>query len=170
MAGTPAQNDNNAAGNNDSSRKTVGLLAGWPTPVTNDGTGSMYAYGSTRADGTRPTFLKLPGAAALADPTNNSAQMQAMVASWATPSARDWRSASGSDEFLAGRAEQTCGKPLSEQAFTQVGVPSSGSPAETASTGQLNPAFSLWLMGYPDAWVSCGARAMQSFRKLPNKS
>jgi len=33
MAGTPAQNGNNEAGNNDSSRKTV-HLAGWPTPVT----------------------------------------------------------------------------------------------------------------------------------------
>lgn len=35
MAGTPAQNGNNAAGNNDSSRKTV-ELAGWPTPTTRD--------------------------------------------------------------------------------------------------------------------------------------
>lgn len=32
MAGTPAQNGNNAAGNNDSSRKTI-ALAGWPTPT-----------------------------------------------------------------------------------------------------------------------------------------
>jgi hypothetical protein len=32
MAGTPAQNGNNEAGNNDSSRKTVALAAGWPTP------------------------------------------------------------------------------------------------------------------------------------------
>jgi len=40
MAGTPAQNGNNAAGNNDSSRKTVDLvswhLAGWPTPTVAD--------------------------------------------------------------------------------------------------------------------------------------
>ncbi len=39
MAGTPAQNGNNAAGNNDSSRKTVEVvswhLAGWPTPTCN---------------------------------------------------------------------------------------------------------------------------------------
>lgn len=35
MAGTPAQNGNNAAGNNDSSRKTV-ELAGWPTPTAED--------------------------------------------------------------------------------------------------------------------------------------
>src|SRR5690606_5998448 len=33
MAGTPAQNGNNAAGNNDSSRKTVAVLSGWPTPT-----------------------------------------------------------------------------------------------------------------------------------------
>lgn len=32
MAGTPARNGNNEAGNNDSSRKTV-ELAGWPTPT-----------------------------------------------------------------------------------------------------------------------------------------
>jgi hypothetical protein len=35
MAGTPAQNGNNEAGNNDSSRKTV-ALAGWPTPRANE--------------------------------------------------------------------------------------------------------------------------------------
>jgi len=36
MAGTPAQNGNNAAGNNDSSRRTV-ELATWPTPRAADG-------------------------------------------------------------------------------------------------------------------------------------
>ncbi len=36
MAGTPAQNGNNAAGNNDSSRRTVELAA-WPTPRAADG-------------------------------------------------------------------------------------------------------------------------------------
>jgi hypothetical protein len=29
----------------------------------------------------------------------------------------------------------------------------------------LNPRFSLWLQGYPDAWSSCGARAMRSCRR-----
>ncbi len=37
MAGTPAQNGNNAAGNNDSSRKTVAVCSGWPTPRAADG-------------------------------------------------------------------------------------------------------------------------------------
>jgi hypothetical protein len=63
MAGTPAQNGNNAAGNTDSSRKTV-ELCGWQTPVVNDSTGSQYAYSS--GDKSRP-YLKLPGEALLTD-------------------------------------------------------------------------------------------------------
>jgi hypothetical protein len=43
MAGTPAQNGNNAAGNTDSSRKTVDL-ASWPTTTTQDSSASR-AYG-----------------------------------------------------------------------------------------------------------------------------
>ena len=37
MAGTPAQNGNNAAGNNDSSRKTVWLVENGPARITADG-------------------------------------------------------------------------------------------------------------------------------------
>ena len=37
MAGTPAQNGNNEAGNNDSSRKTVAVLSGWPAVTTMTG-------------------------------------------------------------------------------------------------------------------------------------
>lgn len=33
---------------------------------------------------------------------------------------------------------------------------------ECQALGQLNPEFSLWLMGYPTEWHSCGVRAMQS--------
>lgn len=44
MAGTPAQNGNNAAGNNDSSRKTVAVVnwSGWATPKACDGKGNAY--------------------------------------------------------------------------------------------------------------------------------
>jgi hypothetical protein len=43
MAGTPAQNGNNAAGNNDSSRKTV-ELAGWATPVVQQANGTPERF------------------------------------------------------------------------------------------------------------------------------
>jgi len=48
MAGTPAQNGNNEAGNTDSSRKTV-ALAGWPTPQATQGPNNS----ENRGDGSR---------------------------------------------------------------------------------------------------------------------
>src|SRR5690606_15011007 len=44
------------------------------------------------------------------------------------------------------------------------GATRSGCHAPTEKCGVLNPDLSLWLMGYPDAWLSCGVRAMQSFQ------
>jgi hypothetical protein len=35
---------------------------------------------------------------------------------------------------------------------------------------KLNPRFSLWLMGYPGEWASCGVRAMQSCHKSRRSS
>lgn len=45
MAGTPAQNGNNAAGNNDSSRRTVWLLATWPTARSSDADKAVRTLG-----------------------------------------------------------------------------------------------------------------------------
>lgn len=42
------------------------------------------------------------------------------------------------------------------------GQNATGSPAGTTNPGQLNPAHSRWLMGYPPAWDDCGVTAMQS--------
>ncbi|QJI52965.1 hypothetical protein XccvBFoX4_gp11 [Xanthomonas phage FoX4] len=99
---------------------------------------------------------------------------------WPTPAARDWKSASGSEEFLKARALQKRGKPLSEEVFVQIsprairytasGQILNGSNLEVGNSGQLNPEHSRWLMGYPRAWQRCVVTAMQSFRKSPKVS
>ena len=45
-----------------------------------------------------------------------------------------------------------------------------GFTAGMTSGGQLNPEHSRWLMGYPAAWGSCGATAMQSIRTSSRRS
>lgn len=84
--------------------------------------------------------------------------LQAQLSTWQTPTVND---AKGSDySYNRGNKESVTLK-LPGQAKLS-GPMSSGSPAETASPGQLSPAFSLWLMGYDTPWESAGLRALRS--------
>jgi hypothetical protein len=95
--------------------------------------------------------------------------------SWATPTVTQ---AGGTPEQFLERKRRTraCGVVLTDlalQARTWIpGVSASGSTASTASvaSSQLNPRFSLWLMGYPIAWASCGEAVMRSSRKSQPRS
>ena len=119
--------------------------------------------------------------------TLNSASKAATP--WATPSARDWRDGRASQETMDKNA-----RPLNEQAVWNMphcprqngsdnskstylerqtfGLIPTGSNAQTGKPGafQLNPAFSLWLQGFPIEWSNCADRAMQSFHPLRRRS
>jgi hypothetical protein len=142
MAGSPATDNYNEAGNNDSSRKTVELVeaAPWITPQAHDTT----VRGNTNADHHYAPH----------DLSNQALTVE--TASWSTPRANKWGfpDAYGSHE-----------KPLPIS-----GPTSNGSPAATARRGQLNPDFSRWLMGYATGHLSCAPTATPSSRKSRRNS
>lgn len=106
-------------------------LAGWATPAAQE------------AGGTPEQFLaRKERAVASGAKLGVSLTSLSLQAAWSTPRANKWGfpDSHGSHEA-----------PVS-------GTTSSGSPAGTASSdrpGQLNPAFSAWLMGYSEAWLAC---------------
>jgi hypothetical protein len=130
-------------------------FAGWATPAhrdykSNSGTDEFHA---ARAAQTRGKPL--------------SEQVDTLISGWATPAHRDGEHCSGQSERTGGRKSN-----LTDQAT--LGQEPSGSPASTGRRGALNPAFSLWLMGYPPQWMASApsaasarsvARATPSSRK-----
>jgi hypothetical protein len=73
-----------------------------------------------------------------------------MLGPWASPATRAYRFANLKTYEERGGGKK--GEQLNNQAVHLSGPPANGCPAGTGSGGQLNPAFSLWLMGYPAEW------------------
>ena len=153
---------------------TIAEMAGWATPTRNDQrqyseeslqemveTGNVGGHGkdlnaqAQLAGWATPRSISENMGARTGSPdraVNHRGRLedQVMPAGWATPSARDFKSESATEEFNQKRDEHPRGKPLSYQ----VGKAMSSSTVQTENTGQLNPVFVCWLQGYPEGWES----------------
>ena len=115
----------------------------WPTPQAHDASRRM---GQVSRTGGRSRNL----------------EDYVTLASWPTPTALS----SATEDY--NEAGDSCN--LRKTRLLVSGPTATGSPAETAKPGQLNPAHSRWLMGYPRAWDDCAVTAMPSCPKSPPRS
>jgi len=124
--------------------------SGWPTPTTPSG-GQSVPLGTT-ASGLRPDGSKATVT------LENVVQMSG----WHTPTLRDFRTPHSAS--LDERGWKSKGESLGNQVIHE-GPALTGSSAEMARIGRLNPAHARWLMRLPPVWDDCGITAMPSTRK-----
>jgi hypothetical protein len=130
-------------------------LASWVSPRAQDGErgGSMseamkWAVGAPRPSGAQRG-------------TSLTEQTQ-LIASWPTTSTRDYKGGYQGGRMRNGKISHDV---LDVVAQLTSGLTVTGSPAATEKPGQLNPAHSRWLMGYPAEWDACAPTATPSSRK-----
>lgn len=155
----------------DDSTSTQAFLAGWPTPVVNDKTGSKYAYSG--GDHSKKV-LKLPGVVDLTGwPTPTAMGAGAVDLERLEERRRQCKERQGNGNGFGLTLDQAAALMMAHEGparLTASGEMLTGSTAGMESGGQLNPAHSRWLMGYPPGWCASAVTAMQSCRKPQRRS
>ena len=174
MAGSPATETYNMAGNSDYSRRVVELSA-WPSPTKGNGDGGQSMANASPTGQTedgRKITVSLPGVADLSGwptttrrdwkdggeqpnvPLNALLGRVAWLSGWPPPRAEDAgclgeRKSRGVTDTLTAVSRLTSDGPAR---LTVSGKILTGSSAETASGGQLSPELSRRLQGLPSIW------------------
>jgi len=129
----------------------VARFASWPTPKESDSDkGVRTMRGAEKELERKGPGSDLPTMAA---------------ATWATPTSRDLKD--GACDLANVPVNALLGR---RARLTDSGATPSGSHAETAKRGQLNPALSRWLQAFPQEWCDCADMAMRSMPKRHGSS
>lgn len=136
-------------------------------PLTNWQTPTVCSIGarSTQSMQKRTEVRKKTGRNSTA-PGNLAEQISLYLTAWPTPTTRDHKDGKECPNVplnsLLGRVVWQADQPIR---ITGSGQVLTGSDAGMESSGQLNPAHSRWLMGFPPEWDACAVTAMPSSRK-----
>ena len=143
-------------------------MGSWVTPQAQDGErGAAMGEAMKQAMGeTRPS-------GAHRGPKLNEQAL--LTASWPTPMEHEARlgfqnrmtGAKGTQKSLTTVVVESLAPDNDPRLSGQTAI---GSPAATEKPGQLNPAHSRWLMGYPAEWDACAPTATPSSRKSRKSS
>ena len=197
MAGSPKTESYSAAGNNDYSRRIV-ELATVPTPNAMEG-GQTSRSGKRKGEMLMGGIAQLATCATprsedsqcagahrgAPDTLHSQVNLSAVTTPCATEARQGYQNrhngkkgnqASLSTEIIEAvegldGSMRTRVKQLPTQAQLAVsGQTATGGTDETASTGQLDPAYSRWLQGLPPVFCDCAVTAMQSARSRRRRS
>jgi hypothetical protein len=149
---TPAARDWKGAtkerwGTNARPLNEVAVLSGWPTPTSSLADKGVRSNEGAIKEAMRGHGPDLAAMVRLADTTQDSADSRAY-----------------------GYGGQTFMTLTDAARSTDSGPVLTGSPVETRSGGQLNPAHSRWLMGLPPEWDACAPTGMPLTRSRRKSS